>query len=116
MTGWGGFWLYDSHTKLLDVTDCNGFSVVINATQPTRGARFSIMTEKGWLFSKEVDIQSGVHRYTIEVAYTSENTDEKATYGKVGGLAFFIPYDPTKTYYFDSLSYVHVDADSVVEV
>lgn len=116
MTGWGGFWLFDSHTKLLDVTDCNGFSVVINATQPTRGARFSIMTEKGWVFSKEVDIQSGVHRYTIEVSYTDENTDEKTTYGKVGGLIFFIPYDPTKTYYFDSLSYVHVDADSVVEV
>ena len=57
-----------------------------------------------------------MHRYTIEVSYTDENTDEKTTYGKVGGLIFFIPYDPTKTYYFDSLSYVHVDADSVVEV
>lgn len=122
--GWGGFWfkgnLYQPD-KIVPVEEgVNGFKIVINASQPTRGAKFSVLTDKGWLFSEEVDIVAGVHEYFVEIAYQDENwttgaSAEKQTFTSVRALIFNIPYDPTKTYYFDSLAFVHVDENAVVK-
>lgn len=122
--GWGGFWFLGNSLEKKGVAieeGINGFRVVINASQPTRGAKFSVMTDKGWLFSEEVDIVAGVHEYFVEVAYQNENwttgaSAEKQTFTEVCSLIFSIPYDPTKTYYFDSLAFVHVDGNAVVEL
>ena len=78
------------------------------------------MTDKGWLFSEEVDIVAGVHEYFVEVAYQDENwttgaSAEKQTFTSVRSLIFNIPYDPAKTYYFDSIAFVHVDQNAIVE-
>ncbi len=122
--GWGGFWIkgnvYEPDKNVPVEEGVNGFKVVINASQPTRGAKFSVMTDKGWLFSEEVDIVAGVHEYFVEVAYQDENwtTDasaEKQTFTSVRSLIFNIPYDPAKTYYFDSIAFVHVDQNAIVE-
>ena len=108
--GWGGFYLDEPFAASGE----NGFRVVINATQPTRGVRFSLRTEEGWVYSREVDIQSGVHTYTIRADYAGENTDDTVEFSRIEAFIFFIPYDPTKTYYFDTLSFVSVETDSVI--
>ena len=122
--GWAGCWfkgnLFDKQPVPV-AEGANGFKVVINASQPARGAKFSIMTDKGWLFSKEVDIVAGVHEYFVEADYKNENAiagtpDVKVEFSAVRAFIVSIPYDPTKIFYFDSLAFVHVDEDAIVAV
>lgn len=121
--GWGGWWFkgnYYQPDKYVPVEEgVNGFKVVINASQPTRGVKFSVMTDQGWLYAKEVDIEAGIKEYYVEVAYTSESPSvnaEKVSFGAVRGLIFNFSNDPTKIYYFDSLAFVHVDEDKIIDL
>ncbi len=111
LIGWGGFYF---RTPVSLMQGENGFSFCINATQPTRGAKFALLTDNGWAYSKEIDIESGIHTYTIKTAWATEYSDERLTFSEVKGMAYFIPYDPTKVYYFDTLSFVSVETNSVV--
>ena len=121
--GWGGWWFkgnYYQPDKYVPVEEgVNGFKIVINASQPTRGVKFSVMTDQGWLYAKEVDIEAGIKEYYIEVAYASESPSvnaEKVSFSSVRGIIFNFSNDPTKIYYFDSLAFVHVDEDKIIDL
>ena len=121
--GWGGWWFkgdYYQPEKSIPVEEgVNGFRIVINGSQPTRGVKFCVMTDKGWLYSDEVDIEAGVKEYYVKVAYANETrtaNEEEITFNSVRGLIFCFANDPTKTYYMDSLAFVHVDENKIVEL
>lgn len=112
MTGWGGFYFTDPIA--VEAGSVNGIRITVNASQPARGIRFSLRTDRGWVFSQEIDLQSGVHEYTLKVNYEGENSLTEVAFTEIEAITFFIPYDPTKVYYFDTLSFVSTEADSVV--
>lgn len=112
MTGWGGFYFPEPLT--VEAGSVNGIRITVNASQPARGIRFSLRTDRGWVYSQEIDLQSGVHEYTLKVNYEGENSLTEVAFTEIEAITFFIPYDPTKVYYFDTLSFVSTEADRVV--
>lgn len=100
MTGWGGF--YHDNPVLVEGGG-NAVSFWLNANQPVRGAQFSLLvgedpTKLKWLYTDMVELEAGTNQYIFKT--------EGDGFNYVKGFAIYIPYDPTKIFYFDTISYV----------